>query len=115
MTPRVGQGKLYLSRMPSRRTEMFSAVMQDNRIAKLVGVRSGGDGCGFMVNAAPIILTHTRLRFRIPNCMRLRADGTNEEAGISPDLTVAPTEGETDRARAARVVATLAADLAPRR
>jgi len=90
--------------------EMFAAVMQDNRIGKLVGDRTGGDGCGFMTEDAPIVLHHSRLRFRVPNCMRLRADGTNEEAGVMPDLPVLPTEGESDRARGERALRTIASD-----
>ncbi|CDG39692.1 hypothetical protein ASAP_1647 [Asaia bogorensis] len=92
--------------------EMFAAVMQDNRIAKLVGNRTGGDGCGFMTKNDPIILRHSRLRFRVPNCMRLRAKGTNEEAGIVPDISVPPTEGESERARAERALLAITNDLA---
>lgn len=92
--------------------EMFVAVMQDNHVAKIVGTRTGGDGCGFMVDGPPLVLAHSRLRFRIPNCMRLRADGTDEEAGIAPDFAVLPTEGESDRARAARAVEVIARDIA---
>lgn len=84
--------------------EMFAAEMQDNRIARLVGVRTGGDGCGFMSEAKPVTLTNSRLRFRIPNCVRLRADGTDEAAGVAPDLPSPPTSGTSDRARAARVL-----------
>ena len=91
--------------------EMFAATMQDNRAAKVVGVRTGGDGCGFMGDAPPLVLAHSRLRFRVPNCIRLRADGTDEVAGIAPDLPVDPIEGESERARAARVLRVVAADL----
>ncbi|MFC4762928.1 S41 family peptidase [Dyella koreensis] len=91
--------------------EMFAAVMQDNHIAKLVGDRTGGDGCGFMTDGVPIVLRHSRLRFRVPNCMRLRADGSNEEAGIAPDLPVLPTEGESDRARGERALRLIAEDV----
>jgi C-terminal processing protease CtpA/Prc len=90
---------------------MFSATMRDNGAAKIVGGRSGGDGCGFMGDAPPLTLPHSRLRFRIPNCMRLRADGTDEVAGVAPDLPVVPAEAESDRARAARVLRTISADL----
>lgn len=93
--------------------EMFSATMRDNGAAKIVGVRTGGDGCGFMGDSPPLVLTHSRLRFRVPNCIRLRADGTNEVAGVAPDLPVIPTEDESDRARAARVLQAVAADLKP--
>jgi hypothetical protein len=92
--------------------EMFAAVMQDNRIAKIVGARTGQDGCGFMTDGPPLVLTHSRLRFRMPNCLRLRADGSNEEAGITPDIPILPTEKESDRARADRAVAAIAADIA---
>lgn len=84
--------------------EMFSAVMQDNRIAKLIGEHTGGDGCGFMTDAPPVQLVHSRLRFRIANCMRLRADGSNEEAGVTPDLPLEPMESESDRARGERAM-----------
>ena len=93
--------------------EMFAATMQDNGVARIVGTRTGGDGCGFMGEGAPLVLAHSRLRFRVPNCIRLRADGTDEVAGVTPNLPIDPTEGESDRARAARVLQTVAGDLKP--
>src|SRR5262249_17582231 len=84
--------------------EMFVAALQNNGAAKVVGTPTGGDGCGFMNSAEPIVLPHSRLRFRIPNCVRLRADGTDEVAGVRPDIPVLPTDGESNRARAMRVV-----------
>ena len=90
--------------------EMFAAVMQDNAIAKTVGVRTGGDGCGFMEDTPPVVLPHSRLRFRMPNCVRLRADGSSEVAGIAPDLPIAAIDGESPRARAARLLATIVGD-----
>jgi hypothetical protein len=83
--------------------EMFAAVMHDNGIAKLVGSRTGGDGCGFMHNDPPTVLPHSQLRFRVPDCVRLRADGTDEVAGIQPDLVVQRTEGEDGEALALRI------------
>ncbi|TFI56715.1 hypothetical protein E2493_18730 [Sphingomonas parva] len=91
--------------------EMFAAVMQDNRIGRLIGEKSGGDGCGFMVEAEPLVLAHSRLRFRLPNCMRLRADGSNEVAGVTPDLPLPQIEGESTRARAARALRLIGDDL----
>lgn len=84
--------------------EMFAATMRNNEIAKIVGATTGGDGCGFMQAENPVTLPHSRLRFRIPDCVRLRADGSDEVAGIKPDLPVLPTEGESDRARAVRLL-----------
>jgi C-terminal processing protease CtpA/Prc len=90
--------------------EMFAAVMQDNAIAKIVGVRTGGDGCGFMEDTPPVVLPHSHLRFRMPNCVRLRADGSSEVAGIAPDLPIAAIDGESPRARAARLLSTVVGD-----
>ena len=101
----VTDGRTYSS------AEMFSAVMRDNGIAKTIGLRTGGDGCGFMQEEKPFVLTHSKLRFRIPDCVRLRADGSDEVAGIAPDMPILPTEGESDRARAARAIATIENDL----
>lgn len=64
-----------------------------------------------MSDSPPLVLTHSRLRFRVPNCIRLRADGTDEVAGVTPDLPIAPTEGESGRGRAARVLRAVTADL----
>jgi C-terminal processing protease CtpA/Prc len=91
--------------------EMFAALMQDRGIARTVGVRTLGLGCGSMVESAPFTLQHSHLSFRIPNCVRLRADGSDEVAGIKPDLPVLPAANESPRARAARVLAVIDRDL----
>ncbi len=91
--------------------EMFAAVMKDNGAARLIGVRTGGDGCGFMTEAKPVVLSNSRLRFRLPNCVRLRADGADEVAGVAPDIPLPPTEGESDRARAMRALRAISSDL----
>jgi len=92
--------------------EMFSAVVQDNHIGKIVGQKTGGDGCGFMGDDVPYGLDHSHMRVRMPNCVRLRADGLNEVRGIAPDIAIVPTEGEDDRQRANRLIETVAADVA---
>lgn len=94
--------------------EMFSTLMQDAAGARIVGRASAGDGCGFMTDAPPVELPHSRLRYRVPNCTRLRADGSNEVAGVKPDLPILPAEGENDRARAWRLLDAVAADLRAR-
>jgi hypothetical protein len=90
--------------------EMFSALMKDSVGARTVGRPTAGDGCGFMADLPPVALPHSRLRFRVPNCVRLRADGSDEVAGVKPDLPLLPAEGETDRDRAWRLLDTVAAD-----
>lgn len=90
--------------------EMFAATLQNNRLARTVGERTGGDGCGFMGESDPVVLPYSRMRIRIPNCVRLRADGSDEVAGILPDLPVSRREGESARARAQRVVTAVVED-----
>ncbi len=87
--------------------EMLAAMLQDNGAAKIIGARTGGDGCGFMDGPAPVTLRHSKMRFRIPNCIRLRSDGTDEVAGVKPDISIVPTAGEDRRARASRVLAAM--------
>ncbi|OHX11512.1 hypothetical protein BI347_17765 [Chromobacterium sphagni] len=91
--------------------EMFVAVSRDNQVAKIVGVRTGGDGCGFMTPSDPLLLPHSKLRFRIPDCVRQRADGGDEVAGILPDLPLQAREGESRRALAQRTLQAIAADI----
>jgi len=93
--------------------EMFAATMKDNGIARTIGTRTGGDGCGFMASGDPLVLAHSKLRFRIPNCLRLRVDGTDEVAGIAPDLPIVAAKGESGRGRAARTIALILGDLSP--
>lgn len=92
--------------------EMFAALMQDQKVAKIVGTRTGGDGCGFVEDTSPVVLTHAQLRFRIPNCIRLRADGTDEVAGVFPDLPAPELAGESPRVHAQLVLEKIAADSA---
>ena len=91
--------------------EMFSAVVQDNHLGKTVGSTTGGDGCGFMSGDIRQTLPHSGLRLRIPDCLRLRADGSNEVSGIAADIPVLPTEGEDGRQRSERLIEAVSADL----
>lgn len=95
--------------------EMFAALMKDAVGARTVGRATGGDGCGFMADVPPVELPNSHLRYRVPNCVRLRADDSNEVAGVKPDLPILPSEGENDRARAWRLLDAVAADLKARR
>jgi len=93
--------------------EMFAALMRDRGIAKTIGTRTFGLGCGFMSYDVPIVLPHAGRAFRIPNCVRLRSDGTDEVAGIAPDLPTPAQPGESTRSLAARTLRTILSDVTP--
>jgi C-terminal processing protease CtpA/Prc len=92
--------------------EMFTALMRDRGIAKTVGAKTFGLGCGFIDLDEPVVLPHSGKAFRVPNCVRLRADGTDEVAGIAPDLPLQAEPGESPRSLAARILQAIVSDLA---
>jgi hypothetical protein len=65
--------------------EEFAAVLQDNHAGFIVGARTVGAGCGHTDGGTPTVLNHTKAVLEVPDCARLRADGTNEVSGVTPD------------------------------
>jgi hypothetical protein len=94
--------------------EISAALLQDNKVARLVGGKTAGLGCGFMYSGSELTLPRTRLRCRVPNCVRLRADGSNEVAGIKPDVELPSHEGEAEPERAVRYLDAIARDMPAR-
>ncbi|MNK93001.1 carboxy-terminal protease [compost metagenome] len=90
--------------------EMFAATLQNNGAAKVMGVPSAGAGCGAMGPDGRVVLATTQMVFSFPTCVRLRPDGSDEVAGLAPDILLRPTQGESRRARAARLFRTIEAD-----
>jgi C-terminal processing protease CtpA/Prc len=86
-------------------SEYFAAVLQDNNAARIIGMRTMGAGCGYVDGGGEFVLPHTNLRVRVPNCVRLRKDGSTERAGIRPDVELSSESSGIDRARQALVVA----------
>ncbi len=66
--------------------EQFAALLQDNGAAVIMGTRTGGAGCGHIDGNEPVELTNSGGRLEMPNCVRLRKDGSNEVNGIVPDV-----------------------------
>lgn len=106
-----GIGTVPLIVMVDRRTasasEYFTAMLRDNGAARVVGEHTYGAGCGYTNGGIPVTLTHSGLQLRMPDCLRIRADGTNEVAGIGPDIAVEWTDDDDDAARAAKARAAL--------
>jgi C-terminal processing protease CtpA/Prc len=69
--------------------EEVAAMLQDNRAAVLIGGRTGGAGCGHTWGGTPTTLANSRAVLQLPDCVRLRADGSNEVRGVLPDVPVA--------------------------
>lgn len=84
-------------------SEHFAAMLADHKAAVLVGQRTHGSGCGFTNGGVPAILRHSGLRIDMPDCQRSRRDGTNELAGIAPDVPVDWTRDEDDASRRAKL------------
>jgi hypothetical protein len=68
--------------------EEFAAVLQDNKIAVVLGARTVGAGCGHTNGGDPVVLAKSRAVLNLPDCVRYRADGSNEVRGIIPDVPV---------------------------
>jgi hypothetical protein len=48
-----------------------------------------GAGCGYTYGGIQLELEALRLTLRAPDCVRFRASGENERAGMAPDLPIA--------------------------
>jgi hypothetical protein len=82
-------------------SEEFVAMLVDAGVAKVVGERTMGIGCGFTNGGIDFRLPRSGLSVRLPDCARFRKDGANERAGIEPD---AGAWGKGDASSQAEVV-----------
>jgi len=97
--------------------ELFAATLKDSGRATLIGSRTYGSGCGYTDGGIPITLKRSGVQLKVPDCVRLRADGSNEVAGIAPDVAIGWQRGDAAAARARLATAALAGWVAstPRR
>jgi peptidase S41-like protein len=68
--------------------EYFAAVLQDNQAATIVGTVTGGAGCGYTDGGIPTTLKNSHAAVKMPDCVRLRRNGMNEAAGVTPDVLI---------------------------
>jgi hypothetical protein len=68
--------------------EYFAAMLRDNNAATIIGEPTGGAGCGYTNGGIQTFLKNSGARVKIPDCVRLRADGSNEVTGITPDVFI---------------------------
>ena len=83
-------GPLYImmDRHTASASEQFAATLVDNGVAKTIGTKTLGVGCGFTNGGNPTKLQNSGLTIWMPDCARLRRDGSNEFEGITPDRAV---------------------------
>jgi hypothetical protein len=81
-------GRLPLYVLVDRETwsaaEYFAAILQDNKAATIVGELTGGAGCGYTNGGIPAELRHSHAVVKMPDCVRLRKDGSDEVNGVTP-------------------------------
>lgn len=87
--------------------ELFAATLQDNRRATVIGSLTFGSGCGYTGGGIGIRLARSGATVKVPDCVRYRADGSNEVEGVTPDVLVAWRKGLSRHQRSARAVAAL--------
>jgi hypothetical protein len=87
--------------------ELFAATLQNNRRATIIGTPTHGSGCGYTSGGMAIRLARSGGQLKLPDCVRYRADGTNEVEGVEPDVLVPWRVGLSSHQRSLRAVRTL--------
>jgi len=87
--------------------EYFAALLQDNHAATIFGEVTGGAGCGYTNGGIPAKLKNSRAPLKMPDCVRFRADGTNEVNGVIPDGLLPWSGHDSDFQRAEKLLAAL--------
>jgi hypothetical protein len=87
--------------------EEFTALLQDDRAAVILGAPTAGAGCGYTDGGTPTRLKNSGGVLWVPDCARFRADGSNEVMGIQPDILVGLRSEDGPHRAALRVAAAL--------
>jgi hypothetical protein len=83
--------------------EQFAAELQDNHAAIVMGAPTAGAGCGHTDGGTPTKLNNSGAVLELPDCARLRKDGSNEVMGIEPDVLVGLRNEDGPHRRAIRI------------
>jgi len=68
--------------------EDLVAWLQQNRIARVIGERTLGAGCGYVNGGTRTQLRASHFDVRMSNCARYLENGVNEIEGIAPDIAI---------------------------
>jgi hypothetical protein len=88
--------------------ELLAAALQDARAATIVGTVTPGAGCGQATSGTAITLPVSGAVVHVPDCVRLRADGSSERRGIVPDVLVPWGPADSPMMRVEKAAAALA-------
>ena len=106
---------LLVDRRTASAAEQFVALLRDADAGLVVGERTYGAGCGMTNGGIPLTLPHSGLEVHMPDCARMRRDGSNEVAGITPDVALPWTVAMSAEERADVALSALRSPpLAPR-
>lgn len=98
-----GQLLVLVDRGTASSAEYFTAMLRDNRATTVVGEPTSGAGCGYTNRGIPTILKNSGAKVKIPDCVRMRGDGSNEVAGITPDVLIPWRRNDSPYQRVKRV------------
>jgi hypothetical protein len=87
--------------------EYFPAVLQDNGAATIIGVVTGGAGCGYTDGGIPTVLKNSQAKVKMPDCIRLRKNGANEVGGVIPDVLVPWSSHDSSYIKAQKLLRSL--------
>jgi Peptidase family S41 len=94
-------------------SEHFAAMLRDANAATLIGLPTYGAGCGFTNGGIEATLRNSGATLELPDCVRYRRDGTNEVAGIVPDVLVPWSVRDSAYQRAAKLLPLLEKTIKP--
>lgn len=96
--PGLFDGPLFViaNRKTASASEDLVARYKESGIATIIGEKTRGSGCGFTNGGIELKLKNSGVRVYIPDCARLLRDGTNEVAGIAPDIVLPMNDIQTD-------------------
>lgn len=99
----AGRLLVLVDRGTASSAEYFAATLSDNRAATVIGEPTAGAGCGYTNRGIPTVLKNSGARVKIPDCVRMRGDGSNEVAGITPDVLIPWRRNDSPYQRVKRV------------
>jgi hypothetical protein len=87
--------------------EQFTAELQDNHAAVIIGSPTVGAGCGQTEGGTPTTLKHSGGVLRMPDCVGMRDGNRNLANGVQPDVLVGFRADDSRRRQAALLEAKL--------